>query len=383
MNYLNFFSYGDLAASLPATVVFFGGGRRVRRLIEEALAQASGETSFLQLADEGEKAVFLSDGTEIPRLSMAEVRRLAGEVLIILSSEEGLLQRVMGLGEAALPDRFSYTIAIREFFSACACGRGEEVPPPVMSGHAIPKILHCFWAGAAEKPPLYAACMETWKAVMPGWTIMEWGPDVWDISAFPFAESAAEQGAWAFVSDVARLDVVNRFGGIYLDLDVEAVRPLDDVLQGGAFFAYDAEVNIDLGSGFGAEIGHPLLAVLLSAYDGKTFTNFSDFNQPAFLRQVFLDAGFAMAGDYEVVGDTVIYPRNRFTPYDSIAHIAYADSSGTYSRHLFHSGWLQGERMSRRDSRYDWYDSVVSAIGREAFRTASLAAIRRRRLLNP
>lgn len=46
--------------------------------------------------------------------------------------------------------------------------------------------------------------------------------------------------------------------------------------------------------------------------------------------------------------DTVAYPRSRFTPYDSIAHICYADMSDTYSIHLFNSGWLSDERIRRR-----------------------------------
>lgn len=73
--------------------------------------------------------------------------------------------------------------------------------------------------------------------------------------------------------------------------------------------------------------------------------------------------------------DTVAYPRSRFTPYDSIAHICYADMSDTYSIHLFNSGWLSDERISRRDSRYDRYQAVIDEIGRDEFERASRDAI--------
>lgn len=44
-------------------------------------------------------------------------------------------------------------------------------------------------------------------------------------------KSMHDQGKYAFASDWARLHILQEHGGIYLDTDVELMKPFDDFLD--------------------------------------------------------------------------------------------------------------------------------------------------------
>ena len=94
----------------------------------------------------------------------------------------------------------------------------------------IPRILHSFWFSGDKKPETYQKCIDSWKKVCPDYEIYEWTMDNYDYTKHPFMQKAIAEKKWAFASDYARLDVVYHQGGIYLDMDVELLRPLDSLL---------------------------------------------------------------------------------------------------------------------------------------------------------
>ena len=72
----------------------------------------------------------------------------------------------------------------------------------------IPKIIHFCWFGRNPKPSLVLRCIESWKKYMPGYEIVEWNEDTYDIYKSDFVKEAYEAKKWAFVSDYARFDVM-------------------------------------------------------------------------------------------------------------------------------------------------------------------------------
>ena len=95
---------------------------------------------------------------------------------------------------------------------------------------SIPKIIHYCWFGGGPISPESRKCMESWKKYCPDYKIMAWTEQNFDISANRYAQQAYAAKKYAFVSDYARLAVLYEYGGIYLDTDVELVRPLDELL---------------------------------------------------------------------------------------------------------------------------------------------------------
>lgn len=99
----------------------------------------------------------------------------------------------------------------------------------------IPKIIHACWFSGEPLGRSQKICLDSWRKKCPDYEIKIWTLDHWDASKFRFSQEAVEQGQWAFASDVFRLDVLNEHGGVYLDMDVKLIKPLDRFL-GHQFF---------------------------------------------------------------------------------------------------------------------------------------------------
>lgn len=133
----------------------------------------------------------------------------------------------------------------------------------------IPKVIHYCWFGKKPKSELIEKCILSWKKYCPDWEIIEWNESNFNVEVVPFMKEAYENKKWAFVSDVARLQILYQWGGVYLDTDVELFASLDDLLINGAFYVFESNRNINTGLGFGAEKNHKSVKAMLKFYEGR------------------------------------------------------------------------------------------------------------------
>lgn len=139
----------------------------------------------------------------------------------------------------------------------------------------IPRILHYFWFGKKEMPDKYKKNLESWRRYCLGFKLIRWDESNYDYKKVPFMSQAYETRQWAYVTDYARKDVIYNHGGIYLDTDVELVKPIDDLLYNDFFVCRDDVANINTGSGFGAVKGEALVKALRDDYLGQRFVDSS------------------------------------------------------------------------------------------------------------
>ena len=137
----------------------------------------------------------------------------------------------------------------------------------------IPKVIHYCWFGGNPKPEIIEKCMASWKEYCPDWEILEWNESNYDVNAHPYTKEAYEAKKWAFVSDLARLEIVSRNGGVYMDTDVELCGALDHLLENDAFFVFETDVNVNSGQGFGSVAGHPGVQAMIDVYNNLHFMN--------------------------------------------------------------------------------------------------------------
>ena len=139
----------------------------------------------------------------------------------------------------------------------------------------IPKKIHYCWLGNNPLPPLAKKCIATWRKYCPDYEIIRWDESNYDFSTHPYMKQAFDARKWGFVPDYARLDIVHKCGGIYLDTDVELIRPLDDLLNNKCFMGFETAFSVALGLGFGAEAGHEMLQKMIPRYikEGKYHLN--------------------------------------------------------------------------------------------------------------
>ena len=137
----------------------------------------------------------------------------------------------------------------------------------------IPKIVHYCWFGKGEKSDIIKKCMETWKRNCPGYEFMEWNETNFDVNMCEFTKGAYENKKWAFVSDVARLVALKKYGGFYIDTDVEilAEGALDKYLDYKRVLAFETERRINTGLFFGCQKNDEIIDRFFKCYEGLTF----------------------------------------------------------------------------------------------------------------
>ena len=134
----------------------------------------------------------------------------------------------------------------------------------------IPKKIHYIWVGGNPLTPLAEKCIESWKKYCPDYEIVRWDESNFDVNQNQYCKEAYENKKWAFVSDYIRLKVLYEEGGIYMDTDVEVVKPLDKFLSNPAFSGFENDTMIPTGI-IASEKNNPWVDKLLKKYDDKHF----------------------------------------------------------------------------------------------------------------
>lgn len=207
---------------------------------------------------------------------------------------------------------------------------------------SIPKIIHYCWFGKGQLPALAKKCIKSWKKYCPDYEIICWNEDNFDLTQNRYVREAYEAKKWAFVSDVARLQILADHGGIYLDTDVELLKPLDDLLCHKGFMGFDEKGIVATGLGFGAEKGNQIVEEFLRDYDELPFvlpdgsydlTPCPDRNTAALKR-----LGMDTENTHQIFLDTVFLPREYLCPMDYYTGKKTV-TKNTYSIHHYSASW--------------------------------------------
>lgn len=134
----------------------------------------------------------------------------------------------------------------------------------------IPKKIHYCWFGRGAMPQLAIKCINSWKQYLPDYEIVVWNEDSFDINSNRYVREAYESKKYAFVTDYVRLYALYHQGGIYMDTDVEVLKPLDSFLDDSAFTGCEDDMMCVTGT-MASEKGHSWIAKLLSDYDDRSF----------------------------------------------------------------------------------------------------------------
>jgi hypothetical protein len=207
----------------------------------------------------------------------------------------------------------------------------------------IPKIIHYCWFGKGDKPETVQRCMNSWKQHLHDYQFVEWNEDNFDVSVNDYVKEAYQAKKYAFVSDYARVYGLYRYGGIYLDTDVEVFKSFNELLHHESFWGFEQE-NYIATSTIGAAKGNPLIEIFLDSYKGKKFINedgsYDDLTNVAIVTKLLSAQGLIMNGEYqEFAGLAAFYPQTYFSPYDYINCRKFI-SENTYAMHHFYKSWL-------------------------------------------
>ena len=187
----------------------------------------------------------------------------------------------------------------------------------------IPRIIHYCWFGGNPLPKSAQRCIASWRKFMPDCEIREWNEQNFDVNAHPYTRAAYTAGKYAFVSDFARYKILEEWGGIYFDTDVEAVAPISDLLQLGAFMGLEDAQPPTVSSGLvmAVEAHHPVLQEMLDFYDAQAKDDSTTMLDTGIvvsgMTEIFIRHGFVRENRYQEVAGVALYPSEYFDPMDN------------------------------------------------------------------
>jgi hypothetical protein len=190
--------------------------------------------------------------------------------------------------------------------------------------------IHFCWFGS-QLPQDLAARLARWQELHPSWAIRQWNESNIDVSGCAYAQACLQRRDWAYLSDFVRLQVLAKEGGVYLDTDVELLKPLDVFIDGSFHIGYMH--NCALGTAVMiSPPQHPLVSRLIDQYR-KLPTN-NGINNNAILTEFFLKRieGFLLTGKSWTSPNIRVHPKTWFEQ-------PTLNQAGGFAIHLFNRAW--------------------------------------------
>ena len=242
-----------------------------------------------------------------------------------------------------------------------------------MQNKQIPKVIHYCWFGRNPLPPMAVKCIESWKKFLPDYEIKQWNEDNFDIAVNAYVEEAYYMKKYAFVSDYARFWVLYHHGGIYFDVDVELLKPIDDILKTGPFMGLegfetwykykDLKAAPAAGLGMAAYPKMEAIKDMLDYYTGRHFISLK--GKPnvktvvLIVADVLLDRGGVIDPDnITVCSDIHIYPEEYFNP-KRVATGKITITENTRSIHHYAATWVDRKRIKGLKLIYERFLNVM------------------------
>lgn len=223
----------------------------------------------------------------------------------------------------------------------------------------IPKRIHYCWFGHNPLPDEYRSYMESWKKYCPDYPIVEWNETNFDVTENTYCREAYEAGKWAFVSDYARLKVIYEQGGIYLDTDVELLKPLDPLLENG-WIGFQNPEQVNTGLGFSSEAHNRCIGEMLAVYeeihfrkkDGSLNITPCPVMNTAALRRCGLKTGRKNCMRIQRLDGISVYPNAFFNPLNpDTGKCKITDE--TYMIHHYSGSWnTERQKKVRRIKKF-------------------------------
>ena len=342
------------------TLICFEAGQRLERVCE-SFADISFFEKIDFIADNNDKKhMFCFEGREKPVFSIENCLWLAKKEPVLLFIDTdcfiNIIEQLDAMSELNDCCCFLYSF-VRDFI--------EPYQLPINRAETeslkIPKIIHYCWFGGKPMRDDFKVYIETWKKFCPDYEIVCWDESNYDYKQNEYMYQAYKHGKWGFVPDFARLDIICRFGGVYLDTDVELIKNIDDLLCDEAFCGFEDRDSTNNGSGFGAVAGFPIIKEQLKIYDMLSFVNkdgsFNFTPGPYYQTRKLIEFGLKRNNSLQKINGMKIYPSDVLSPM-SFSTRQTNITSNTYSIHHYSMTWKEDLWHINRNLRYQKLKSL-------------------------
>lgn len=224
---------------------------------------------------------------------------------------------------------------------------------------SIPKKIHYCWFGGNPLPKSAVKCISSWKKYCSNYEIIEWNESNFDTNCNAYCAEMVRRGKWAFLTDYVRLKVIYEQGGIYLDTDVQVIRPLDELVAKGPYMGFENTGRVATGLGFAAEAGNLLIRENMEYYE--KLTDFSELKSCPYITTEILQH-YGLTEDtthIQLIEGITIYPEEYLCPKNERTGLTTV-TKNTYSIHQFDASWFEGSWKEGQKRR--WREARINYI---------------------
>lgn len=236
---------------------------------------------------------------------------------------------------------------------------------------SIPKVIHYCWFGGNPLPALAEKCIASWKKYLPQYEIKRWDESNFEINIIPYTQQAYEAKKYAFVSDYARFWILYHYGGLYFDVDVEVIKPIDDIIEKGAYMGSQYPIlgednslgfGVNPGLGFAVVAKNPVYKEFLDFYATlafkKTDGTLNTETIVKYTTDILTKHGLKNSKGVQQLGDITIYPPEFFCPIDYDKRKIHITENTRTIHHYAESWFGRKEKISK---------NIKKIIGRKTF----------------
>lgn len=218
----------------------------------------------------------------------------------------------------------------------------------------IPKTIHYCWFGGKPLPSLAEKCLKSWAKYCPDYQIKRWDETNFDVNICRYVKEAYEARKYAFVTDFVRLWVLVKFGGIYMDTDVEVLKSLDPILQYHAVSGFEDEFSIPTGL-MASEKGFALFSEFLNEYKDISFIlpngTYDTIANVVRITNTCVKYGLIRNNTLQEIRGFMIFPKEYFCPKE-YATGKINITPNTLTIHHYMSSWISKGALFRLNLRH-------------------------------
>lgn len=179
----------------------------------------------------------------------------------------------------------------------------------------IPKIIHLVWFGG-QRPSFFDYSVEQIKKINSDYEVKEWNEDNIDFEMINKKLFDATEN-YGSKSDIFRFEILNKYGGIYMDYDFIQLKKFDNLLSNN-FFVSAGNNNEVWNSIVGSTKNHPICIDFLNnlqdsmpvVHQGNYIQDTMHRTGPYYLAKIF--------AKFKYLNDVCFLPKDVFFSFDCV-----------------------------------------------------------------
>ncbi|RED44937.1 glycosyltransferase family 32 protein [Seonamhaeicola aphaedonensis] len=182
----------------------------------------------------------------------------------------------------------------------------------------IPKKIHFCWYGKGSYNSTIEKCIASWKEQLPDYEIKKWDETNTPFNELPFLKLLYKQKKWSFITDYIRLYSIYLEGGIYLDTDIEIIKPFGSLHEESAFIGFQTKSiqgKYPLNSAvIGSSKQNPFVLDCIKATEIKQRLNFNAMGGPPIVSSILRGYGLTNTNKQHL-NNILLLPYDYFYPF--------------------------------------------------------------------